>query len=391
MAERATDSVRSGPAFGATARFDSHGSVYAEIGSAVDTPGVGSYTPIGTRKSARKKSAVRLQAAFRGAIARRQSRGLFAEQLRVSRIQPGPGEYESHLAHTIAHAVEPVSGETASTSAFRDGIARFEDHASIYATHQRPSTAGGHELSGRAWARTADRFGVRADSADKLVAAAHALLRAQQTQQHARTAIAAASTSPSRPASSPALVLPQPVAPAIFSARTRAPPKPSAPPSAAASVLSALSSSCARDRNDADSVAAEPRRAAAAAGRVQPAAAARPAAQPAAQLISIDEAREQRAAVHSPAALALGAKLLSLKLTAGAGAGAGEGAGAGACEGLSKVRFSVGIAVGSYEPLALGGSHPVSPVVSEGGARPAHSRAHRSRARSPAPPLAPSR
>ena len=31
-------------AFGATARFESHGSVYAETGSAVDTPGVGSYT-----------------------------------------------------------------------------------------------------------------------------------------------------------------------------------------------------------------------------------------------------------------------------------------------------------------------------------------------------------
>lgn len=286
--------ARGGAAFGSQARFVGHGSTYAERGTAVHGPGAGAYTPRGTRTSARKKSAVRLQAVFRGAISRRMSRGLFAEQVRVARAQPGPGNYEAHALHTIARQAEPAAGEASHTSAFRDCTRRFEDGSSIYArgaaAERAPPKAsaspGGRGGGGCGIARAPD-------SADRLRDAAQRLLRAQQGAAPPRDpAVPPRSARSARALARPAEVVTEPGAP-----------------------------------GGADGGGAGTR-----------------------ALGAIEEARPEPAREL-------------------AGALAGLGLRAADASDRKKVRFSVGITVGAYEPLVVGGGRGASPVVSEGGAR----------------------
>ncbi|KAJ1635602.1 hypothetical protein T492DRAFT_964586 [Pavlovales sp. CCMP2436] len=339
-ADRSNDLARSGKAFGLQSRFEGHGSTYAERGTAAHTPGAGAYTPTSTRKSARKKSVVRLQAAFRGVISRKQSRGLFTDQLRSTRDQPGPGLYDSHIANTIARLTEPTAGEASSSSSFRDGTSRFEDKGSIYARAKTPgvgsyeigsSLVGGASLndgaapSPSAWARATERAVTNArtspgsstqrvrskDSADQLRAAAHRLLRLQHSERSNNDAAPRDAR-----AQAPAPVQPPP--------RAAAPPPPvvSRPQPAARSAIA----TAVRALNPIDE------------------------SQPVRSEEVVEEVGSGALLVDSRA-LDIGAKLDALKLS-----------------GSKKVRFSVGITVGSYEPLAeLSDERLVSPVVSEGG------------------------
>lgn len=368
FAERSYDAARSGKAFGSQSRFEGYGSTYAERGTSVHTPGAGAYTPQGTRTSARKKSVVRLQAAFRGAISRRMSRGLFADQLRVARAQPGPGNYEAHTLNTIAHNAEPLAGEVSNTSAFRDSTLRFEDKSSIYA-HARTDAPGvGTYNVGvspakgdtfeealpqqrSAWARASERSihpatlskgrsprgaGTRApDSADKLREAAHRLLVAQHAQRDGQL-------QPRRP-----VVQPPAAQSTVGLVQAPSSLRAAMAPQAPAGLRRAGSEHAKTGGSGAHGLVTI--------DEAQPPAAGEAGAVGTDVRDAQREAEEEKVAIGSAAA-ELSAKLSNLKL--------------GNASGGKKVRFSVGITVGAYEPLMMmDGEKASSPVVSEGGGR----------------------
>lgn len=380
-------------------RFEGYGSTYAERGTAVANPAVGTYTPQGTNKSARKKSIVRLQAAFRGAQSRRRSRGLFATELRAARERPGPGEYNSHDHKTLARGVEPTPGEQPTSAVFRDATDRFESPNSVYGrAHERSPGVGAYDVfasckassssEGRtataAWARAGtDRFGghgsiysARSAAGDKTAEAterarvaartaisAQRIAREVRAQHAARTAAthaggasfakqqvdavieALAAASVAGPAAQPAGAA---ASPQRSGAADFPPPPAHAPPPPPAAPLHAPGGLASIDEMRASLGGASAEGSEGAPGS-QPGSARSSAASSAAELRppSLDPAR---------------ARALD-QLAESAGGAGGKG-------GKGGVRFSVGITVGCYEPLqARGAGQADSPVVSEGGAR----------------------